>query len=543
MKKDNNWIICLLLAAFTISCNKDILDQTPLDKLASSDVLSDANLSELFVNGIYTVLPNDFICWDGMLDEASDDGECAYNWAPVNAYNIGDITPQSDNDLMHYWSAYYTGIRKANLVIQNIDAAAGDADKKKRLKGEATFLRAYAYFDLIRTFGSVPLITKPLTVEDDLKLPRNTMAECIDFVVTEAAAAAALLPPSYEGADIGRATSGAALALKAKILIYAASPLFHDNNQNSHTWSEAAAAAQAVIDLHTYSLPAEYTNIWKVKNNSEIIFDRQIDDAITANMWDANSSQVNFNYPPVAFQGWGGMSPTQELVDSYEMIDGLPFTTSPLYDPKNPYLKRDPRFKKSIIYEGNTLGGRAVETRVGGTDGIDNINTDVTNTGYYMKKFIDEELSENPYERPGQAHLIYLRYAGVLLDYAEAKNEASGPDASIYKAVNDVRTRAGMPDLPAGLTKDQMRARIRNERRVEMAFETERFYDIRRWKIAENVLNGPMHGMSVELKSGVYSYTPYVFETRIFPTKLYFMPIPQSEIDKNEKLVQNPGYN
>jgi hypothetical protein len=256
-----------------------------------------------------------------------------------------------------------------------------------------------------------------------------------------------------------------------------------------------------------------------------------------------------FNHPVGYPGGWGGTNPTQELVDTYEMTDGELPATSGLYDANDPYVNRDPRFAATVLYNGTNYRGRAVETNLGGLDGIEK-NGDATKTGYYLRKFMDESFVEYS-AVTGSNNWIHIRYAEVLLNYAEAQNEVGGPDANVYSAINEVRSRASvnMPDLPAGLSQDEMRERIRRERRIELAFEEHRFFDVRRWGIGEQVFSGAIHGIRIgpngELTGASADDRPYGLievESRTFLPAHTLAPIPQSEIDKNPKLNQNTGY-
>ncbi|MNQ95874.1 SusD family protein [compost metagenome] len=224
------------------------------------------------------------------------------------------------------------------------------------------------------------------------------------------------------------------------------------------------------------------------------------------------------------------------MVDAYEMTNGLAITDpSSGYNPQNPYVNRDSRFYQTIVGQGMTWKGHVVDVRPGGAD----LKTDHPPTNYFLRKFMAEEI--NLFEGTNMKYRpwILMRLAELYLDLAEAQNEAAGPDQEVYNAINTIRKRSDMPDLPPGLTKVQMRERIRKERQVELAFEDHRFWDVRRWKIAETTDNRPIHYVSISA-SNVYSYP--IRETRTFLSKHYLFPIPQSEIDKNPKLTQNPGW-
>ncbi|MDY7397021.1 RagB/SusD family nutrient uptake outer membrane protein [Aureibaculum sp. 2210JD6-5] len=527
-------ILLLVIVAFLGSCQQDFLELTPQDKLNSGDVWKDPKLIELVINEMYQSMPDGFSRGWYMLGAATDDGENSYGWPSGQSFNRGDYGP-SNYPMGGTWFSSYQMIRQANLFFDNIDAVEDiDADVKDRMVGEVHFLRAFYYFDLMRHYGGVPILDRALSLDDDFSIPRNTKEEVIAFIINDLDAAASLLPTTHGSSLLGKANKGAANALKGRTLLYA------------EKWAESASASKLVIDSGVYSLFSDYHSLFHAANdnNEEVVFDKQFQEPELQHWGHL------FNHPVGYSGGWGGTGPTQELVDAYEMIDGKSIDDSPLYNPATPYANRDPRLSATVFYDGSMWRGRAVETRIGGLDGMEK-NGDATKTGYYMKKFLDESFTDWA-NLGGSNNWIHIRYAEVLLNYAEAQNEASGPDDSVYDAVNQVRARASvnMPPLPDGLSKDQMRDRIRNERRIELAFEEHRFFDLRRWGLGD-LLNRPIHGMRIgpngELTGADAQGKPYgriEVETRTFDQKNYLAPIPQSEIDKlgSDVLQQNPGY-
>ena len=340
----------------------------------------------------------------------------------------------------------------------------------------------------------------------------------------------------YGAGDKGRATKAAAMALKSRALLYAASPLNNASGDITQ-WQKAAAAAKELIDTQAHSLLPKYADIFNFSTaayNAEVIF------ATAANL----RNDIETNNAPISYNGALGLTnPTQELVDAYEMHNGLPIT-DPLsgYNAADPYKDRDPRLALSVIFNGSTFKGTEVNTMTGGKDGL-GVSVNATKTGYYMRKFLSEAASWNQttnatVRRPW----VIFRYAEILLNYAEAQNEATGPDPGVYDAVNQVRKRAGMPVLPQGLSKDQMRARIHNERRVELAFEEHRFFDVRRWKTGEKDFAAPVSGMRISTNGTNAVYERFIVAQRVFNQRMYRYPIPQGEINNTTKLVQNPGY-
>jgi hypothetical protein len=328
------------------------------------------------------------------------------------------------------------------------------------------------------------------------------------------------LPVTIPAEENGRATQGAALALKARVLLY------------ESRWDEAAAAAKAVMDLNVYHLFPSYRGLFlpQNENNSEVIFDVQFKQPEYPSAWDTYLGIYDGNILTAAI-GWSSIEPTTDFVDEYEMKDGSVWTpTNPIADPADKYNNRDPRLDQTIFRKGKKYNGVPYPVDADGYPGI--------YTGFSFKKYTIYDTAAGPQVDYNKSEIngIILRYADVLLMYAEAKNESSGVDQSVYDAVNAVRERAGMPDLPAGLNQDQMRDRIRHERRMEFVIEGLYYSDVRRWKIAESVLN-----RDVELDG---SYKRGIMDDRTFdPAKDYVWPIPQREIDYSQKAIeQNPNY-
>jgi hypothetical protein len=549
-----------LAAAMMLSlsaCDQNFLDVVPTDRVSDASILSDSVLFEAYVTNRYMgvrltdkeaegTLPGfgrgfEYAMWSSVTDES------IYN-NDDNTWLIqrGQIAPENTGIAGTFWGRSYRSIREINYALANIDAVPMSAGHRSRLKGELQFIRAFRYHDLLRNYGKVVLLgDKVYEVSDDLTSPelfqRAEIKAGLDYAIAQLDEAAALLPASNDNSTwkLGRATKGAALALKARLALYAASPLY-----NAGTWQQAAAAAKAVMDLNKYSLyTGGYGSLFTTTDNQEIIFGR---------LYAVGARHVclEISNGPNGYNAWGGNVPMQNLVDDYEMMDGTRITdANTSYDPKNPYKNRDPRFYATILYNGASYRGSTVETFTPGgkdsKDGPSNWNT--SKTGYYLRKYMNDNLPiDNPWDVAGTQTWIYFRYAEILLNYAEAQNEAAGPDASVYAAVNAIRQRTGvaMPALPAGLTQAQMRERIRNERRVELAFEEHRFYDVRRWKIAGTTENTPAYGVEVGKSGSTFTYTRKEALTgRTFADKQYWLPIPRTEIQaSNNQLEQNPGY-
>ena len=491
------------------------------------------------LNQGYAYLQEGFNRYDGaMLAAGCDEAVNSNLNSSVNIFNNGTWSPLRTLD--DVYATNYNGIRQVNVFIAKAKTAnIIPTTDIPRLRGEAFFLRAYFHFELMKRYGGVVIVNKVYNTTDNIDLPRNTFTETVDQILADCDSASLVLPLAIAqsaDADKGRATKAAALALKSRTLLYAASPL---NNPTSDVtlWQKAAAASKELIDLKARSLYATYANIFNYSvaaYNTEVIF------ATAAN----NRNDLETNNAPISFNGaLGRTNPTQELVDAYEMKTGLPITdVASGYNPADPYINRDPRMAASIFFNGSVFKSTAINTYAGGKDaGDQSING--TKTGYYMAKFLSgsatwNQVTNTLVRRPW----VIFRYAEILLNYAEAQNEAVGADASVYDAVNQIRKRAGMPNLPVGLTKDQMRDRIRNERRVELAFEEHRFFDVRRWKIGDQVLAKPVTGMKIVLNGTTLTYQRFTVENRVFTDKNYHYPIPQSEKDKTTKLVQNDGW-
>jgi len=546
MRRLTHYILILASLLGVGGCSHDLLDKAPVDRITSEVVWSDAALVQTFVNSKYRDLGFGFN-WNGdelLWASASDESLFSHDYG-MWAINKGELTPTNltilssgpgeYNGNMNPWSKNYRYIREANVFFERIAGVPMDSSLRQRLTGEMTFLRAFRYFDLIRNYGGVPLITRTYALGDDYNaVQRATLAESINFVVSEADKAAALLPLSYSGADLGRATKGAALALKARMLLYAASPLYA-----TASWTAAAVAARAVIDLGIYQLYPNYQQLFLTANNTEIIFNRietqQGDGFLNLERWNG----------PNGYGGWAGNVPTQNLVDAYDMDNGLPIQDAASgYDPQKPYANRDPRLYATVLFNGASYRGRAIEIfQPGGLDSPDGPEAfNTTPTGYYLRKFITESRDFGD-ANGSQAPWVYFRLGEMLLNYAEAQNEAVGPDGSVYAAVNQLRARASMPALPAGLTQAEMRERLRRERQVELAYEEHRYYDVRRWKIAGTTENKPAGGVKVAKDAaGNLQYNYQTVQERRFADRNYFLPIPFKETQSNPQLQQNSGY-
>lgn len=584
---------CLVTAALGLySCDKDLDNQQKVSLDDNTQWASESN-ADIFLNDVYDQLP-DMYSQPENLDNFTDDNDAGFYYNSWK-FKDGNLDPASTNYTLfgggatgvqtvsrYNWPALYTSIRKCNTFIQQVNAHKTNyaaAWLNKRVD-EARFNRAFHYSILFLHWGGVPLILDPQVRADtaNLFVKRSTYAETLDFLTQtlDTILTNKYLAVKYSkgNPDAGRATLGAALMLKAYLQLVAASPTYNSaayiggadpnkvagfGNAAITRWATAAASYKKFIDDwgggKTYGLFAEDSTLWFEDNeyNTEVIWDRQH----VANVKGSNYEQYGGPvYVLGSYYTWGNYNPTQELVDQFFMANGKPITDpSSGYDPQRPYVGRERRFYKWIVYDGapykmdwmtaqDTIYTRIDKVRPS-LNQIDFASTDVSNTGYYFRKKL------NPRNRPATglsgANYIYFRYAEVLLGYAEAQNEAVGPDASVYTAMNAIRTRVNLPDLPAGLSQSQMRDAIRQERRVELCFENKRFQDIIRWKIADQVLTVDLHGMKIENtkadNTGTWVYTPVgLNHPHAFKVRQYMHPIPQSALAQNAKLVQTPGY-
>lgn len=508
------YIILSLLFLSTVGCNDSFLDKAPKDQLTDESYWSTIEDVTMYTTSLYahTLDPVNYIL---MTDSYTD------NAVPVHIYDAqGQISSGTATSTTRYfaetWKAQFKGIRRCNVFFENIDRAPISEEKKQVFIGEVKFLRAFFYTTLVRLFGGVPIMTRPLDLNEAIP-PRNSAEEVYDFIVKDLDEAAQLLPlQRTEQSEIGRATKGAALSLKAILSTY------------YNKYDVAAQTAKQVMDLGVYGLVDNYEKLFQpaYENSKEVIFDHQY----LENAKDmTEGSLIDQAFGPQTSSGWEALSPTQDLVDAYSCTDGKPIGESPLYNAANPYENRDPRLGYTILWEDALFAGKPYKPQTG--------SANATRTGYTFRKYINPD--NDGCTRPGWTNFIYMRYAEILLSYAEAQNEVSGPDQSVYDAVNQIRQRPSveMPPLPAGLTKEQMREAIRQERRIEFAFEGIRLLDTRHWRITEEVVKKPVYGA---VKDGKHIF---VEQRKFNPEKDYLWAIPLNEINLSKGvLVQNPGY-
>lgn len=535
------FLLVIITSSF-YSCDEDFLERTPLDAVSEANVWVDIPLTEAFVNRTYRTIRAGYQ-WNSRFDIMSDDG---YGTEKGSAHLVqrGNVTPSNMGYLRGPWNEFYETIRNANLFFSKIEGENleilknQDEDRIKRMRGEMKFLRAYSYFRLLSLYGGVPLITEPFELGDDYLVPRDSYEDVLEFLVKELEEAATLLPPSYSGADLGRVTEGAALAIKSRALLYAASPLHNPNNDISK-WQRAADAAKAVIDLGRYSLHPDYKELFTEEGNfsQERIWEYVLNQQLLY----SGEYRIERKMFPNGSAGWGHPSPTQNLVDQYETQNGLLPENDPTFDPQDPYENRDPRFYASILYDGAPFQGRQIEIFPGGLDSPDGPEGwNASWTGYYIRKYIDESILRPTNTNSSNPNWIFIRYGEILLNYAEAQFYLGNEEVA-REYLNMVRSRPSvdMPDVTA--SGQELKEKIRNERRIEFYAEEHRFFDMRRWKLDTDEF---LYRMNVRINEStgnkIYSITPFMdFD---LPERMYLAPIPQDEIDKNPLLEQNPGY-
>ncbi|PQA54074.1 RagB/SusD family nutrient uptake outer membrane protein [Siphonobacter curvatus] len=617
MKKSIQKLGFVAVVALMASCNGDFVNKQPLGEVVLSTVWQDGPLAEAFVTDIYNGFGQGGLD-EQMLASLTDEALFTHPGRGINTFTEARSNPADIGwvNNTYAWGDMYTRIRACNLAIENLTSPQfNDPTLATRLLGEAKFMRAYYYQQLTRYYGGVPIIDRAYKLgEADYTVTRNTYEECINFITKDLDDAATAL----KGKSMlpGRANEAAALALKSRVLLYAASDL-HDvptakaksatiaafakpeilgyvSGSRADRWKKAKDAAKAVLNLTSYgyelnlSAPVSkeqgttnYINVSTSKNGGEkdLILGRYFID-----LKDEGGAWVGRNNGPNGYHNWAGNTPLQNLVDDYEMMDGSKFDWSDPSKATTPYQNRDPRFYGTILYDGAPWKPRPSD--VAGRDPNNQIQTgqyQVTNasgavvaaagldtrqssvedwngsrTGYYMRKFIDPNPAIVDQNTRQQVPWPLIRYTESLLNYVEACIEL-GEDAEAKTYLNKVRFRAGMPAITE--TGNALRERYRNERRVEMAYEEQRYHDARRWMIAPTTLGEQAQIIQITgtLKAGktvsIYKYDPNNYnykyqvtnidpgiENRKWLDKMYFVPISRDEMNRNSKLLQNPGY-
>ncbi|CAK7038448.1 MAG: SusD-like protein P25 [Petrimonas sp.] len=497
----------IIIGSVLLSCN-DMLNTTSKDFYIEESFWQTSQHAMDAITGCYRVLNETGMYGEytiNMFECMTPNAFHKDNYYSTRDFATGSHTETTLGMNQITWRVCYRGIGRCNNVIEKVPDIVMDEKLKNRIIGEAKFLRAFYYWKMNAVFHGVPLILSSPNLEKDASLPRNSYEEVRNQIIKDLDEALPVLETKYSRADDGRATKGAALALKAKVLL------------QDLDYAGTKAACEDLFSLKRYELFPNYNGLFRQANtgNSSVIFDVR---------WKYPFTNCNYDL----FHGqYNTQAPVQELIDAYQMIDGKSIADSPLYDPSNPFENRDPRLTQTIAWVGKPWRNRTATA------------ADFHQTGYAFIKYTEYNATSTGTINNSDIPYVVLRYADVLLMYAEAVNELEGPVKSVYNAVNEVRGResVNMPPLPLNLSKEQMREAIQLERRIEMAGEDDYFYAIRRWKTVEKLMNGSVHTSSIPPYSGA------VIETRTFnPDRDYLWPIPYTEIDLNPNLTQNPGY-
>lgn len=560
----------LILSISAASCQKDFLQRDTGVPISQDDVFTDPVFASRFADNTYNFLINDYCrlagtpnVFMGTTGEFADEAVFSGADPSVVTMNKGNYLDPAATDVVVPYTQMYQGIRNANTMLANIDIVPWTIEQNPALiKAQMLFLRGMFYFELIKRYGGVVLLDKPLSLTDETDLPRNTYEETLAFILNDIQAAEAILSteafntiysPStdWNAGNFGRITVGACKALRSRLLLLDASPLRNPTNDLTK-WKAAADAAKEVIDMGRYDLQANYSTLLFVPTSPEYIL-------ITVRPPRPLTNAADHIMSPGSGGVSGKLNPTQNHVDLYEVVQradpnnpASPIISStplvngaaPGYDPQKPYDNRDPRFYANILYNDAPWQGRRMEMF---EDGRDYRSTAVTytRTRYYTRKLWPEALRAGS-TATALLNFIQFRYGEVLLNYAEALNEAEGPVSDVYFYINKIRTRAGMPNLPADLSQEQMRDRIHNERAVELAFEEHRWWDVLRWKKGEEINEVPVEGMNVVKTGSTFTYNRVTLEQlyqRVFVDRMYVYPIPQAEIIKSKGVLeQTPGW-
>jgi len=579
MNKFIKYFTGALLSIVLFSCN-DFLDKEYDLALSENEIFNDEANTRGFLANMYNNMPNGFAPFTngqfkGSTTDAMTDNAVSY-WNVHYWHGVQTDSYDATNNpfLGDYWTNYLVGIRKANQFMKNAKVSVLGNAMYQRNMAEAKLLRAMFHFELIRWFGAAPIIGDneegvpvvfDISNSEEMNMERTPPAEALKWVAAQCDMVKDILPWVYpdQNIDWGRVTGAAAYALKSRALLYRASPLNNPNNTASY-WAEAAQAARDFISVNNqkgnhyrlYSTGNPDNDYYECFTTTPMLNYEYI---LCFEPWATTSIETSL--APCGFAGQltsaGRTNPTQNLVDCYETMNGLPIDKDPTYNPQNPYVNRDPRFYQTIFHHGSMWGDqeqeeyRAVDVSTPAGKDYKELHVG-TNTGYYLKKYVNNISYKNP-SSPIHGWPVF-RYGEILLNAAEAVNEAEGPDAA-YTYINQIRDRVGMPSY-SGMSQEQLRERIRNERRIELAFEDHRFFDERRWMIFEGQdqfteTNLPMYkqyhnlyGVVITLPGPVYTYQlADAYPTRAFvKPKSYLFPIPESDVKRAPLLGQNPGW-
>lgn len=577
----NKSILYLLISILALASACNGFEDEPYEWITEEVVTNPKDSTAQYMNGlffaIYDLLPTLHNRFQGSyLDAATDDGMPTKDLGGGNSlenYRNGQLSPSNIGGLDGgAWTRNYNGIRRANLFMQKVAEFPNSSigitpETRKYMIAEARALRAYYYFELLKRWGGVPIVyDKVFDLDDNLNIPRSSLSEVVDYILDE-------ISPDRQGScfnDLydaystvgvgntagmyGRVNKGSVLGILSRLTLYLASPLYNESNDIAK-WREAADAAKRIIDLNVYELHPNQLDLFSTTTafpNREIIMFKEA--GLGTSVETNNSPSGYFSSTVKCF---GLTSPSQNLVDAFLTLDGkmIDDTSSKYpYDPQNPYENRDPRLSYTVFHNGMKWLGREVETFEGGMDKNNRPGFFFTKTGYYLRKFSSKAENARTFQSLRHHHYI-IRYAEILLNYAEALNESdfTGGKSDIEKSIIDIRKRAGIEPgddnrygLPITYTQEEMRKIIRNERRIELAYEQHRFWDIRRWKIAdrdESVMLNPVKGVVItKTADGSLRYDYVSVKQSTFKENMYWYPIPQKQLQSNDKLEQNPGW-
>lgn len=588
------YLFLLILAVWLpASCDDaNFLDETQTTDLDYETVFSDsvytvAFLQEIYRQAAFDVYPSRFIVKDGLIETsyggiqgACDEAE-AKQISEITTdvqFATGTVNPVTVD--AYTWKYAYENIRRVNVFLANVDKAPISAARRTIYKSEARFLRAHYYFILLKHYGGIPLIGDVVYSgpDDDIKTTRDTFEDCVKYIVQECNEAGRELQIKPKGRDYGRVGRGACMALKARTLLYAASPLFNEKNYapgdypkelvgytayDKERWKLAMEAAEEIISLDLYHPFVKQVNKdgnpergfgYYATFLSGDFYKEGAQDAIIFELQTIKNVNLHQLYSPPSCGGnMKAGYPYQDLVNAYPMKNGKAIhEENSGYDDQNPYANRDPRLANTIVYDGSRLKSGSTDDHYIytylGTGATQDALYDGTPTGYYFRKACHREAAANYFIMPPQPIQIF-RYAEVLLNYAEARNEYSGPSDEVYKALTAIREVAGIEPgddelygLKKDMNQDEMRVAIQNERRVEFAIEGHRFFDVRRWKIADKTDNKMMNGMEIRLNGDKKTYKEFGVRPHVFREAMYLFPIPDKEVSKSPDLIQNPYY-